>query len=232
MSSLFMPRSFQTGLSKSCQFARHGAAAAALAAALVVLPASMAAARGPENIADVAEQVIDAVVNISTSQKVDARMGNLPDLPPGSPMEEFFEEFFKNRRGQGGQGDADRAPRRINSLGSGFIIDASGLVVTNNHVIADADEINVILNDGTKLPAQLVGKDSKSDLALLRVQTEKTAQSGEVRRFRQAAARRMGDRHRQSVQPRRHGNRRHRVGAQPRHQFGAVRQLHPDRRRH
>jgi serine protease Do len=150
---------------------RHGWLAAALTAAVVVLPASIATARGPENIADVAEQVIDAVVNISTSQKVDARMGNMPDVPPGSPMEEFFDEFFKNRRGQG---DADRAPRRVNSLGSGFIIDASGLVVTNNHVIADADEINVILNDGTKLPAQLVGKDSKSDLALLRVHSDKT----------------------------------------------------------
>jgi serine protease Do len=173
MSSSSMFRFVHTGLSKGCQSARRGAAAAALAAAIAVLPASMASARGPENIADVAEQVIDAVVNISTSQKVDARMGNLPDLPPGSPMEEFFEEFFKNRRGPGGQGDADRAPRRINSLGSGFIIDASGLVVTNNHVIADADEINVILNDGTKLPAQLVGKDSKSDLALLRVNTDK-----------------------------------------------------------
>src|SRR5580700_2410884 len=150
---------------------RHGSVAAALIAAIVVLPASIAAARGPENIADVAEQVIDAVVNISTSQKVDARMGNVPDLPPGSPMEEFFDEFFKNRRGQG---DADRAPRRVNSLGSGFIIDESGLVVTNNHVIADADEINVILNDGTKYPAQLVGKDSKSDLALLRVHADRT----------------------------------------------------------
>src|SRR6202041_1624122 len=116
-----MPRFMRTGLLlKGCQRALFGATAAALAAAIVVLPASMAAARGPENIADVAEQVIDAVVNISTSQKVDARMGNMPDLPPGSPMEEFFEEFFKNRRGpggQGGQGDADRAPRRINSLG-------------------------------------------------------------------------------------------------------------------
>src|ERR1700722_14795521 len=118
---------------------RHLWLIAALSAAVFVLPARPAAARGPENIADVAEQVIDAVVNISTSQKVDARMGNVPDLPPGSPMEEFFDEFFKNRRGQG---DADRAPRRVNSLGSGFIIDESGLVVTNNHVIADADEIN------------------------------------------------------------------------------------------
>jgi len=150
---------------------RHGAAIAALALVIAALPAWTAAARGPENIADVAEQVIDAVVNISTSQKVDTRLNNLPDLPPGSPMEEFFEEFFKNRRGQGG--DQDRIPRRINSLGSGFIIDPSGLVVTNNHVIADADEINVILNDGTKLTAELVGKDSKSDLALLRVHPDK-----------------------------------------------------------
>jgi serine protease Do len=152
---------------------RHGAAIAAVSAAIVVLPAWSAAARGPENIADVAEQVIDAVVNISTSQRVDAKLGNMPDLPPGSPMEEFFEEFFKNRRGQGGPGDADRTPRRVNSLGSGFIIDPSGVVVTNNHVIADADEINVILNDGTKLPAELIGKDTKSDLALLRVHPDK-----------------------------------------------------------
>src|SRR5579871_5433005 len=157
----------------SCHFfrnLRHGAAIAAVAAAVVALPAWTAAARGPENIADVAEQVIDAVVNISTSQKVDVRLGNMPDLPPGSPMEEFFEEFFKNRRGQGGPAET---PHRINSLGSGFIIDPSGLVVTNNHVIADADEINVILNDGTKLTAELVGKDTKSDLALLRVHPDK-----------------------------------------------------------
>jgi serine protease Do len=153
------------------QCARHGAAILALAAAVMMLPVPPAAARGPENIADVAEQVIDAVVNISTSQKVDPHVTGMPDLPPGSPMEEFFDEFFKNRRGQGDS--PERAPRRVNSLGSGFIIDSSGLVVTNNHVIADADEISVILNDGTKLNAELVGKDSKSDLALLRVHTDK-----------------------------------------------------------
>ena len=155
------------------QLVRHGAAVAALTAAVIILPVQPAAARGPENIADVAEQVIDAVVNISTSQKVDARVSGMPDLPPGSPMEEFFDEFFKNRRGQGGGDNPERAPHRVNSLGSGFVIDPSGLVVTNNHVIADADEINVILNDGTKLPAQLVGKDTKSDLALLRVHADK-----------------------------------------------------------
>src|SRR6202035_2609190 len=99
------------------QFVRHGAAVAALMVAAVILTAPPAAARGPENIADVAEQVIDAVVNISTSQKVDARISGLPDLPPGSPMEEFFDEFFKHRHDQGGD-DSDHAPHRINSLGS------------------------------------------------------------------------------------------------------------------
>ena len=151
---------------------RPALALAALATAIALASAQPAAARGPENIADVAEQVIDAVVNISTSQKVDARIGGLPDLPPGSPMEEFFDEFFKNRRGGQG-GDQDRLARRVNSLGSGFIIDSAGLVVTNNHVIADADEINVILNDGSKLTAELVGKDTKSDLAVLRVHPDK-----------------------------------------------------------
>jgi serine protease Do len=161
--------------SRLSRFVHHGAAIAALVAATIILPARPAAARGPENIADVAEQVIDAVVNISTSQKVDPRVADLPDLPPGSPMEDFFNQFFKNHHGQGGQGgdDSDQTPRRINSLGSGFIIDPAGFVVTNNHVIADADEINVILNDGTKLKADLVGKDTKSDLALLRVHTDK-----------------------------------------------------------
>src|SRR5690606_34283608 len=72
----------------------------AVAAAAILLAPTASLARGPENIADVAETVIDSVVNISTSQRVEAR-GNAPQLPPGSPFEEFFEEFFKNRRGQG-----------------------------------------------------------------------------------------------------------------------------------
>src|SRR5215831_6732993 len=126
---------------------------AALAAGALLLPAASTAAlaRGPESISDVAEKVIDAVVNVSTSQNVEGRGNAVPQLPPGSPFEEFFDEFFKNRRGrQGGdnnQGGGDHAMRRVNSLGSGFIIDASGLVVTNNHVISEADEISVILND-------------------------------------------------------------------------------------
>jgi len=146
-----------------------------LGAATVLISAFPALARGPDGIADVAEKVIDAVVNISTSQTVEAKggppgegRGATPQLPPGSPFEEFFDDFFKNRRGPGGPRSGDMQPHKTNSLGSGFIIDPSGVVVTNNHVIADADEINVILNDGTKIKAELVGVDKKTDLAVLK----------------------------------------------------------------
>ncbi len=165
-------------------------ASLALVLATLAWPAltTSAQARGPENIADVAEQVIDLVVNVSTRQSVDMDTSALPDLPPGSPFEEFFEDFFKKRHKQGGPNDngpnkqsgrdgengRNNGPaRRVNSLGSGFIIDPSGLVVTNNHVIDDADEVSVILNDGTTLKATLVGRDTKTDLALLKVNPSK-----------------------------------------------------------
>src|SRR6266853_228650 len=156
-------------------------AAICLGAATVVsapVLSGPALARGPDGIADIAEKVIDAVVNISTSQTVEAKGGSgdgrgaMPQLPPGSPFEEFFDDFFKNRRGGGGPGGNSKGgetqPRKTNALGSGFIVDTSGIVVTNNHVIADADEINVIMNDGTKIKAELVGVDKKTDLAVLK----------------------------------------------------------------
>ena len=153
---------------------RRPAFAALTATALAVSAFSAPAlARGPDAIAEVAETVIDAVVNISTSQTIDSKVGPMPQLPPGSPFEEFFDEFFKNRRGQGDNPNREHTPRRVNSLGSGFILDASGIVVTNNHVISDADEINVILNDGTKLKAEIIGRDQKTDIALLRVKPDK-----------------------------------------------------------
>src|SRR3981189_442958 len=157
-------------------------AAICLGAATVVAAPVLsgpALARGPDGMAAVAEKVIDAVVNISTSQTVEAKggaegRGAIPQLPPGSPFEEFFDDFFKNRRGgpggnsKGGDRGGDLQPRKTNSLGSGFIVDTAGIVVTNNHVIADADEINVIMNDGTKIKAELVGVDKKTDLAVLK----------------------------------------------------------------
>jgi serine protease Do len=139
-----------------------------------LLASAPVSARGPDGIADIAEKVIDSVVNISTSQTVEAKGGAnreaMPQLPPGSPFEEFFDDFFKNRRGGSPKGGerSEMQPRKTNSLGSGFIIDAAGVVVTNNHVIADADEINVIMNDGTKIKAELVGVDKKTDIAVLK----------------------------------------------------------------
>src|ERR1700687_2823737 len=89
-----------------------------------------ALARGPDGIADVAEKVIDAVVNISTSQTVEAKGGEgrgaMPQLPPGSPFEEFFDDFFKNRRGPGakGGGNSDLGAHKTNSICSGVIFDS------------------------------------------------------------------------------------------------------------
>ncbi|HTV67436.1 MAG TPA: DegQ family serine endoprotease [Rhizobiaceae bacterium] len=124
---------------------------------------------GPASVADLAEGLLDAVVNISTSQTVKGTEGQgtvpMPELPEGSPFQDFFDDFFNDPgNGQGG-GD-----RKVQSLGSGFIVDAAeGIVITNNHVIADADEIEINFADGGKLKAELIGKDTKTDLAVLKV---------------------------------------------------------------
>src|SRR5215468_2105412 len=164
------------------QVRRPALAAIAMSALMFPTLTAPASARGPDGIADVAERVIDAVVNISTSQNVQTSRnqggGAMPNLPNDPQLDELFRDFF-NRRGQQGdnQNRGGNTPRRVNSLGSGFIIDSAGIVVTNNHVIADADEITVILNDGSRIKAELTGKDQKTDLALLRVKTEKQLKS-------------------------------------------------------
>ncbi|MBY0256955.1 DegQ family serine endoprotease [Methylobacterium sp.] len=163
---------------------RHSLCSALAAVTLVTSVAvtglpTAAYAKGPESLADLADQVTDAVVNISASTTVEARPNTRsgPQLPPGTPFEDLFEEFFNKRGQRGGGGDRSeterpRSPRKSNSLGSGFIIDASGIVVTNNHVIGDANDIQVILHNGTKLKAEIIGKDAKIDLAVLRVKPE------------------------------------------------------------
>ena len=160
---------------------RHSLGAAALAAALgigavpfVRFDAGPAFARGPDSLADLADQVSGAVVNISATQMVeDKRASNAPQLQPGTPFDDLFEEFFKRRQQQGGDDTPRQQQRRSNSLGSGFVIDSSGIVITNNHVIADANEVTVIFTDGQKLKAEIVGKDTKVDVAVLRVKPEK-----------------------------------------------------------
>ena len=111
----------------------------------------------------------------------------------------------------------EQQKRRGTSLGSGFIIDGEGYIVTNNHVIQGAEDITVILRDDTQLKAKLIGSDSRVDVARAqgRAAEQEAAAGRQVRRFRQEPRRRLGDRHRQSVRPRPFGDRRHHLGARP-----------------
>jgi len=124
---------------------------------------SALAKAAPDSFADLAEKLSPAVVNISTTQIVKSeRSGVLPQFPPGHPFEDFFKDF-------GDKGKKGNRERKATSLGSGFVIDEEGLVITNNHVIDGADEIFVIFQDGEKVSAELVGKDPKTDVAVLRI---------------------------------------------------------------
>jgi serine protease Do len=136
----------------------------------------------PDSFADLAARLLPAVVNVSSTQTVTAKNGGpgpgagpeMPMFPPGSPFEQFFKDFLnRNKQGQGG-GDAQPRPeRRAQSLGSGFIIDSAGYVVTNNHVIEGADEVSVTLQDNTTLKADIIGRDESGDIALLKVKSDK-----------------------------------------------------------
>ncbi|HEY1708866.1 MAG TPA: DegQ family serine endoprotease [Rhizomicrobium sp.] len=140
--------------------------AAAALIVLLLLPAPALAKAPPDSFADLTQQLLPTVVNISTSETLNAApggRGNIPDLPPGSPLGDLFKDFL---------GPNKQAPRHVTSLGSGFIIDQSGLIVTNNHVIEGGQQITVTLADGRSLPAKLLGRDDKTDLALLKVNSK------------------------------------------------------------
>jgi serine protease Do len=129
--------------------------AAALALISLVIAPSLAQSRLPtEGFADLAERLTPAVVNVATSQRVDGG-ADLPRFPPGSPLERFNQGLRENSQ--------------VTSLGSGFIISADGVIVTNNHVIAEADAIEVILQNNQHYPATVVGRDPATDIAVLRV---------------------------------------------------------------
>ena len=162
---------------------------------LLVLAAAPALARpAPDSFADLAARLLPSVVNISSTETVaddsqddddDAPGDAVPDhggkepgvqtpspaIPPGSPFDKFFHDFMNKHGGPGGTpGGSPAAPgHKMQSLGSGFVIDPSGLIVTNNHVIKGADTITVTLQDDTVLKARLLGHDDKTDLALLKV---------------------------------------------------------------
>ncbi len=139
---------------------------------LLVLAQTMAAQARGESLAPLAEQISPAVVNITTSTLIEGQTGPQGIVPEGSPFEDFFREF-QDRNG----GDDENRPRRSNALGSGFVISEDGFIVTNNHVIAEADEILVEFFPGDgqpakELPAKVIGTDEKTDIALLKVEAE------------------------------------------------------------
>lgn len=140
------------------------------AASLVWLSANAEARGAPESFADLVETLQPAVVNVSTSQLMEGGGGGEGlefEFPEGSPFRDFFDQFNRKR------GEKEDQPRRAQSLGSGFIISADGLVVTNNHVIEGADKITVTLTDDVTYDAELVGRDTKTDLALLKIKSDR-----------------------------------------------------------
>ena len=132
---------------------------------LLMLLWAMPAAAMPDSFADLAAEQADAVVNISTTQRVQQRMGAVPKgfgmSPHGSPFDDFFNDFFRNMPQQ-----------ERHALGTGFVISSNGYIVTNNHVVDGADEIVVKMRDGRELEATLVGTDPKVDVALLKVKAK------------------------------------------------------------
>ncbi|MEP5758310.1 MAG: Do family serine endopeptidase [Litoreibacter sp.] len=136
---------------------------------LVFAQAITAKAEIPGSFAELAAQVSPSVVNITTSTTVAgaADQGPRPIVPEGSPLEDFFRDFMDRRDGNGGD-----QPRRSSALGSGFVISEDGYIVTNNHVIDQADEIEVEFFSGERLDATLIGTDPKTDIALLKVESD------------------------------------------------------------
>ncbi len=145
-------------------------ALALLAIAVVFVPNLSAPANAQEqalpDVANLADRVLPAVVEIAVESKVKGAAETLPKLPEDSPFKDFFDDFL-NRKQDGQQN------RQVSGMGSGFIIDSAGYVVTNNHVIDGADKIEVHMQDSTIFTAVLVGRDAKTDLAVLKIKSEK-----------------------------------------------------------
>ena len=120
----------------------------------------------PESFADLVEDLIPAVVSIASKMIVEEQsQQSIPKFPEGSPFDEFFQDYFDRQQRQ------SPSKKHMVGLGSGFIIDSSGIIVTNNHVIEGADEITIILSDQTTYLAKLLGRDPKADLAVLKIDT-------------------------------------------------------------
>ena len=140
---------------------------------LFVMKISLVSSIEQPDFSELADELIPSVVSVSVIiSRETVNQPRAPQFPPGSPFEDFFKDFFE-RRGIPRQDIPPQRPRRNETAqGSGFIIDDKGLIVTNNHVIAGASSITVVLHDGKSLQAKLIGADAKTDLALLKVKTD------------------------------------------------------------
>ena len=140
---------------------------------LLVMNISLVSSIEQPDFSEMADELIPSVVSVSVIiSRETVNQPRAPQFPPGSPFEDFFKDFFE-RRGIPRENIPPQRPRRNETAqGSGFIIDDKGLIVTNNHVIAGASSITVVLHDGKSLQAKLIGADAKTDLALLKVKTD------------------------------------------------------------
>ena len=121
----------------------------------------------PDSFADLVEELSPSVVSIASTTIIENNTPNqIPQFPEGSPFDEFFKDYFDR--------DQRRSQRPMTGLGSGFIISDDGIIVTNNHVIEGADEITVILFDETEFTAELLGRDPKADIAVLKINPNDT----------------------------------------------------------
>jgi serine protease Do len=135
----------------------------ALAQAQPLSPPAVTIPGAPQGFADLVARVRPAVVTVTTTERTTEAQAASP-FPPGSEQERQFRRFF----GEGG--GAPQRPRAAQALGSGFVIDAEGHIVTNNHVVQGATAVRITLDDGRELPARVVGRDPRTDLALLKVE--------------------------------------------------------------
>ncbi|HPF46194.1 MAG: DegQ family serine endoprotease [Alphaproteobacteria bacterium] len=142
---------------------------------MIVAPSLSNAQGAPKSFADLSEKLLPAVVNVYTTQNIRVDRGgrgNGYNFPPGSPFEDFFKRFQNPDQEDDGSENSRPRMQQRRSLGSGFIIDKEGIIVTNNHVIDDADEISVKLHDGREFTAELIGRDDKVDLAVLKIDVD------------------------------------------------------------
>ena len=187
-------------------------------------PAYAAEAPGPASFADVVDRVKPAVVSVKVKladadQVDDEDFGRHPGIaryPEEQPILSFLPPL-RHARWQRRRRSRRRAIISRQAQGSGFFISADGYIVTNDHVVDHATEVTITTSDGKTMPAKVIGVDTKTDLALLKAQGSDFPYV-DVRRSC-AARRRLGDRGRQPVRPRRNGDRRHRLGARTRHRL-------------